>query len=99
MEPWIIIILALWIYPIITYFVIRLTKNNFRIRKDIFIYSSVIFGLTILGLAFNISTINSDIDWIFVTSVYFFLLLILWWTQFQLIQSIKFIGSILLIGV
>lgn len=98
MASWLIILIGLWIYPVVAFFVVRLTKNKEIIRRSIFSYSAAIFVLSILGLVFNFSTTSSIFDWICVSLLYMILVLVLWWTIFQPNRLLKFIGIISLTG-
>ena len=91
---WFIILGGLWIYPIITYFLFRLTSKRLKLRKYIFITSIVAVILCILGLLTNISTTLSEFDWLLITNFYFLTCLTLWWTQFQLNKIVKTIGVV-----
>jgi len=93
---WLIILGGLWTYPIITYFLFRLTSKRLIIRKYIFITTVAVAILCILGLLTNISTTVSEFDWLFITSFYFLTCLTLWWTQFQLNKVVKIIGVIIM---
>lgn len=93
---WIIILGALWTYPILTYLVFRLTKHNLRYRKYIFYAVLVASLLTIVCLLTHISTTLSVIDWLLLTSLHFLFWLTLWYTQFQSNKLFKVTGIILL---
>lgn len=91
---WLIIIVALWTYPIIAYFVLRLTTKNTRLRKNIFIVCAIAAALTTFSLLSNISTTLPELDWLVLTSLYFLLCIMFWWTQFQQNRFVKIIGII-----
>jgi hypothetical protein len=95
MAP-LIILFALWTYPIICYLILRLSRKKFKVRKQIFIASAITVVLTIMGLFTNISTTLPELNWILLTSPYFNLCLALWWTQFQSKKLMKFIGIVLM---
>lgn len=98
MVPWLIIIIGLWIYPIVAFLLVKLSKNKEIIRRNIFSYSAVIFVLSILGLTFNFSTTSLIFDWICVSLLYMIFVMVLWWTIFQSNRLLKFIGMIALAG-
>ena len=91
---WLIILIALWTYPIICYFVLRLTAKRLKTRKYIFITCIAASVLTAFSLLTNISTTFLPLDWVLLTSVYFLLCLALWWTQFQTSKILKILGVI-----
>src|SRR5947208_16145427 len=91
---WLIILIALWTYPIICYFIFRLTIKKLKHRKQIFITCIVLSALTALSLLTNISTTFPPLDWLLLTSLYFLLCFTLWWTQFQLNKIVKLVGII-----
>jgi hypothetical protein len=91
-----IIITGLWLYPIISYFLLKLTKKKPAVRKWIFYVSFVIFTLTLAGLLTSISTTLDFVDWLFLSSIYFTISLSLWWIQFQTNKILKFVGKIVI---
>ena len=95
-APWIIVILGLWIYPILSIILLRLTKNHPKARRIVYYISFSMTGLAIFGLLTTISTTLSTIDWILVSSIYLTIALILGWTQFQPRKWIKIVGVVLM---
>lgn len=87
-----IILLSLWVYPILSLVLLQLTKDRRQIRKRMWRISFVLSGLAIFGFYTNISTTLSEIDWLIVSSLYFTISLILWWTQFQYNRFLKAAG-------
>ena len=102
MTEILIILIALWTYPLITLFLVWWTKNRQAIRKKI-IWISVFASLTALfGLLTNISTTLSVVDWILVTSIYFTISLLLWLIQFRqklILKIIAVVGMIIVFGI
>jgi hypothetical protein len=94
---WLIILFGLLAYPIISLNLLRLTKNKPTVRKRLFYASFILTGLSLFGLFTDISTTFSAINWILVSSIYFSVSLVLWWTQFQTNKPLKIIGFILMI--
>ena len=99
MIEWLIVLIGLWTYPIISFVVIRLTKNRLKLRKQIIIVSSILTVLAFLGLLTNISTTLSALDWVIVSTIYLTISLVLVWTQFQKNKILKVIGIIAMIFV
>jgi hypothetical protein len=94
MFSWLIILFALWTYPVIGFFIFRLTKNKLDIRKKI-VYTIGLFSiLALLGIFSNTSTTLLEINWVIITTPYLFVCSLLWWTQFQQRQIIKIFGII-----
>ena len=67
---WIIVIAGLWIYPILGYFIIAMTKNTPVARRIVFLITSIVTGLTFFGLLTNISTTVDELDWLLVSAIY-----------------------------
>jgi hypothetical protein len=95
-APWIITLLGLWIYPILSLILLQLTKNRPKARKIVYYVSISMTGLAIFGLLTSISTTHSIIDWIFVSSIYLTITLMLGWTLFQPRKWIEIIGIVLM---
>lgn len=93
----IIILAALWLYPILSYFIIRLTKNNAALLKKIVSTLCVFSIVSLVGFFTNISTTASIIDWMLITTIYLLFLILLWLTQFQKRKFIKIIGLLILL--
>lgn len=89
---WLIILFALWLYPIAGFFLLHWTHRKPNSTKYIFLTIAGIAVVSVLGLRTYISTTVSALDWICVTSVYLFLSLLLWYTQFQPNKWVKGIG-------
>lgn len=87
-----IILFSLWIYPILSLVLLRLTKDRRQIRKKIWRISFMLSAIAILGSFTHISTTLSEIDWLIISSIYFTISLILWWTQFQYNRFLKAAG-------
>jgi hypothetical protein len=96
MDSWLITLIALWTYPIIALIIVRRTKNGPTVRKKIILASLVVSMTALIGLLTHLSTTVSTIDWIFVTSIYFTISLLLWWTTSQTNIIIKVIGIIVM---
>jgi hypothetical protein len=91
-----IILLALWTYPIISLLFFWLTKNRLGLRKQVFTISSILTILAILSLLTNISTTLSELDWVILSTIYFTISLGLIWTQFQKNKLLKILGFVAL---
>ncbi|MEI7484839.1 MAG: hypothetical protein WCK13_09040, partial [Ignavibacteriota bacterium] len=97
LTPWAIILFALWAYPVISLIILWQTKNKPTVRKGVFYVTSILTGISLLGLLTNISTTLSVIDWILVTIIYLSVSLLLWWTQFQTKKLLRISGVIIMI--
>jgi hypothetical protein len=97
MIVFLIILIAIWTFPILTLILVRLTRNNARWKKRIIKIVLGITSLTILGLVFNFSTTIKELDWILVTSVYFSICLILWVVFFFTNKIVKVLATIAMI--
>ena len=91
------ILVALWIYPVIGLYFLSFTKKRLSLRTKVFKTIAAITGLAVFGLVTNISTTNSDIDWLIVTIPFLMVSLIFWWTQYQKNRTAKNIGLITMI--
>jgi hypothetical protein len=89
-----IILLGLWAYPIISLLLIQFTKKRLSLRKPVFVVSSVLTLLALFGLLTNISTTLSELDWVIFSTIYFTISLVLVWTQFQKNKLLKVLGFI-----
>lgn len=99
MTIFLIILIGLWTYPIIRFIVMWLTKNRLELRKQLFIASGILTALAFFGLATNISTTLSELDWLVVSTIYLTISLALAWTQFQKNKILKVFGIIAMIFV
>lgn len=99
MMTWLIILISLWTYPIITLVLARLTKNRFTFRKRLIKLTLIVTGLSIIGLITNISTTIKAVDWILVTSIYFSVCLFLWLIYFHKNRILKVFAIIGMVGV
>jgi len=94
MTTFLIILFGLWTYPIISFIVLRLTKNRLALRRQLIISSGILTVLALLGLQTNISTTLSELDWLIVSTIYLTISLVLAWTQFQKNKILKVLGII-----
>ena len=99
MTEWLIILIALWTYPIIEYLLFFLTKKKIDLRKKIFKVIFIISVLAIVGLLTKISTTITELDWIIITIPFLAVTILLWWSQFQKSRIIKITGIIAMIFV
>lgn len=77
MSTWIITLAALWIYPILTYYLSSWGQSNNKLKIISFATLTVLSVMT-LFLISDISTTSLEIDWILLTSYYFGICFILW---------------------
>lgn len=99
MTTFLIILIGLWTYPIISFIVLWLTKNRLEFRRQLFITSSILTALAFFGLVTNISTTLSELDWLVVSTIYLTISLALALTQFQKNKILKVSGIIAMIFV
>lgn len=92
-----IVLIGLWSYPILSFIVIRLTKKRLKLRKLIITTSAIFTVLAFLGLLSGISTTLSELDWIIVSTIYLTISFILVRTQFQQNKIIKITGMIAMV--
>jgi len=97
MTTFLIILIGLWTYPIISFIVLWLTKNRLELRRQLIIASSILTALAFFGLATNISTTLSELDWLIVSTIYLTISLTLAWTQFQKNKILKVFGIIAMV--
>lgn len=89
-----IILFALWAYPIISLLFFFATKNRLGLRKKVFTASCILTTLSILSLLTDISTTLSELDWIILSTIYFTISFGLMWTQFQRNKLLKILGGV-----
>lgn len=94
MTTFLIILFGIWTYPIISFIVLWLTKNQLVLRKKLLITSSILTVLAFLGFLSNISTTLSNLDWLLVSTIYLTISLALAWTQFQKNKILRVLGII-----
>ena len=96
---WLVILVALWTYPILTLFLARLTTNKITFRKRLIKLTLIVTGLSIIGLITNISTTIKAVDWILVTSIYFSVCLFLWLIYYHKNKFLKVLAIIVMVVV
>jgi hypothetical protein len=97
MTTFLIILIGLWTYPVISFLVLWLTKTRLELRRQLIIASSILTALAFFGLATNISTTLSELDWLIVSTIYLTVSLALAWTQFQKSKILKVVGIIAMV--
>ncbi len=78
MTEWLIILISLWTYPIITYMIAKGTKKIIITKNKVLIYSIIIAIISVICYFAKVSTTLDFIDWILFTSIYFTICLFLW---------------------
>ena len=73
-----ITLFVLLTFPIISFFIVRGTKNKPQIRKRIIRTLVCLHFISIFGLITHISTTSLEIDWILLMSIYLTLCILLW---------------------
>ena len=102
MISWLTVLIALWTYPIITFIIVKIANNKSQFKRTVIISTATITILTLLGLAFKVSTTIKLIDWIALTSVYFSVCLTLWYCFFskmKLIKILSILGMVIVFGI
>lgn len=102
MTIFLIILFALWVYPLISFIVIRQTRNKQKLRKWILYVSFTLTGLTLLGLLTGVSTTSSIFDWLMVSNIYLSITHVLCWALFEsnkLLNIVSFIAITCIYGV
>lgn len=97
MTTYLIILIGLWTYPIISFIILWLTKNRLVLRRQLIIASVFLTVLAFFGLATNISTTLSELDWLVVSTIYLSISLALAWTQSQKNKILKVFGFIAMV--
>lgn len=97
MTAFLIILIGLWTYPVISFLVLGLTKNRLKLRRQLIITSTILTALAFFGLLTNISTTLSELDWLIVSTIYLTISLSLAWTQFQNNQILKVFGIVAMV--
>ena len=90
-------LLALWTYPLISLIVIWQTRNKPKIRERILYSSFMLTGLTLVGLLTNVSTTSSVFDWLMISNIYLSISLALSWALFHSNKLLKIVGFIAII--
>ena len=102
MKIYILITSSILLYPIVGYFLLRLTRGFPKIQNSIVRMFGIISTLTILGFVLHLITIYEDLNWFLLSSIYFTICISLWFTQYQTNLIVKNIGAIsmsILLGV
>lgn len=97
MEPFIIVLTAIWIYPVLSLFVMLPLRDKPRSRKIVLIFVGLLAFITLIGIVSGYSTVNENVDWIFVSFIYLFVCLLIWRTIFQPNRWIKVLGFMLML--
>lgn len=89
MSEFIIILVAIWTYPILGFLLFRFTKPDEVIRKRIIGIVAGISITAVIGYLVNISTTSTEFDWLFFTIPYLLISIFLWWAFYQKSKAIK----------
>jgi hypothetical protein len=93
MSAYMYITLSLLLYPVIGYYLVRLTKAKPFLGKLMVRTLTITSVLIVLfGLAHTI-TISQNLNWFLITSVYLTISILLWLTQFSGNRVIKKLGK------
>lgn len=96
MDPWLMVLAALWIYPIAALIVLNVTKNKLKLRKKIILFSGILFVLVTIAMYASIATVSTTLNWLLFTHGYFFCSVLLLWSLYQSRRWLKVIGIILM---
>lgn len=94
MTSFLIILIGLWAYPVLSFIVLWLTRNRLKLRRQLIIATCILNALAFFGLATNISTTLTELDWLLVSTIYLTISLALAWTQFQKNKIVEIFGII-----
>src|SRR5690349_3037983 len=75
---WILVMFSIWFYPLISFYVVKRTRDNLGLRKKIVMTVLGVSLATVFGLLTRISTTSLQVDTALITSVYFSISLGLW---------------------
>lgn len=92
MSEFIIILIAIWTYPILGFLLFRFTKSDEVIRKRVI---APVIGLSIsavIGYLIKVSTTSTELDWLFFTIPYLLISIFLWWAFYHNTKAIKFLA-------
>lgn len=92
MDPFLTVLIAIYLYPILGFIIYRLSKNNRRLRKNAYLIVTALFLITYLGFLFKVSFTVSVLNWIMITTPFLFLCVTLWWTKLQKNLFINSVG-------
>lgn len=91
-----IVLFSLWTYPLLTYFLIRLSRHNKILRNRIAGTTLILTILITVCLLVDISTTSIEVDWALITLYYFGLCLVIWRVIEFRNKLIKILGYILM---
>ncbi|NBW35664.1 MAG: hypothetical protein EBR30_11740 [Cytophagia bacterium] len=92
-----IVLLSLWVYPLLTYFLIKLSRHNKFLRNRIAGTTLLLIILITISLSLDISTTSIEVDWVLITIYYFGICLGIWRVVESGNKLIKISGYILMI--
>lgn len=78
MKPFVIVLAALWIYPVLSLFIMLPLKERPKARMVMLIIFAVPAMIGVIGYLSGYSTTNENADWLLVSSIYFFICLMIW---------------------
>ena len=101
MITWLTILIALWTYPIAAFIIAILTKNKSQSKRTVITITATITGLSTLGFIFKVSTTIKLIDWIAITSIFFFVCIALWYyySKNKLIKALSVLAMVVVFGI
>lgn len=84
-----IIVIALWINPIISFSIVYYTKSKTRIRRKLFITSLFISIIVVICIFTNISTISFAVDLFIIAIFHFFVCILLWQSYYHINEIVS----------
>lgn len=97
MTAWVIILFALWTFPVISFYMVKLTEKKKHIRNRIILLCVFLNSVAAFGLLTNISATLKEIDWLIVTSIYFTICILLWLGFYQKKKIVKISALIIMV--
>jgi hypothetical protein len=85
---------AIWVYPFLSYFILKFTKNRIPLRYKILKWTFIASILAVFGFLIEISFTLSTLNWFLFSTIYLSICHLLNITQFQSNKVIKIFGSI-----
>lgn len=101
MSEFIIILVAIWTYPILGFLLFRFTKPNEVTRNRIIGSVTGISIIAVIGYLVDVSTTLTELDWLFFTIPYLLISIFLWlafYHKTKAIKSLAVFGMALIFG-
>lgn len=92
MKPFLIVIAAIWIYPILSLFIMLAVNEKPKARKVILILTAILALAGIVCFLLGYSTVNENIDWLIISFIYLLICFIIWRIVLYPNKWIKLVG-------